>query len=59
MLYFPCSSEHKMFLLFTGLNNEDTNIFWDGELTKQSATNNLLSCKPVYNMDLQAFCQTK
>ena len=29
MLYFPCSPEHKIFLLFTRLNNEDTNIFWD------------------------------
>jgi hypothetical protein len=37
MFYFPCSPEHKIFLLFTGLNNEDTNIFWDGELTKLSA----------------------
>jgi len=31
MFYFPCSPEHKIFLLFTELNNEDTNIFWDGE----------------------------
>ena len=35
MFYFTCSPEHKLFLLFTVLNNEDTNIFWDGELTKQ------------------------
>ena len=37
MFYFPYSPEHKIFLLFTELNNEDTNIFWDGELIKQSA----------------------
>jgi hypothetical protein len=29
--------EHKIFLLFTELNNEDTHIFRDGELRKQSA----------------------
>jgi hypothetical protein len=31
----PCSPEHSIFLLFIELNNEETNTFWDGELTKQ------------------------
>jgi hypothetical protein len=31
MFYFPCTPEHKIVLLFTGQNNEDKNIFWDGE----------------------------
>jgi hypothetical protein len=31
----PWSPEHKIFLLFIELNNEETNIFWDGELTKR------------------------
>jgi hypothetical protein len=31
MFYFPCTPVHKIVLLFTGKNNEDTNIFWDGE----------------------------
>jgi hypothetical protein len=26
MFYFTCSPEHKLFLFFTGVNNEDTNI---------------------------------
>ena len=37
MFYFPCSPEHKLFLLLIGLIIEDTNIFWDGVLIKQSA----------------------
>jgi hypothetical protein len=46
--FYVLFPEHKICLFFTGLNHEDTNIFRDGEL----------SCKPVYNLDFLAFCQT-
>jgi hypothetical protein len=67
MFYFPCSPVHKICLLFTELNNEDKHIFRDSELRKQSDNFkqtqrkqiNILSCKPVYNLDLPALCQTK
>jgi len=32
--YFTCSPEHKIFLFFTGLNNEDINIFRMASLQK-------------------------
>jgi hypothetical protein len=50
MFYFPCSPEHKIFLLFTELNNEDTTIFWDGELIKQTA-----KCFPIWGL-CQRYC---
>ena len=48
MFYFPCSPEHKIFLLFTGLSNEDKHIYWDGELTKQSANFKYTQRKRIY-----------
>jgi hypothetical protein len=37
MFYFTCTSEHKTFLFFTGLNNKDKYIFGMASLQKQSA----------------------
>jgi hypothetical protein len=56
-IYFVRQNADKS---FTGLNNEDTNIFWDGELTKQSTNFNLTQPtyfhinRYIYNSDLPA-----
>jgi hypothetical protein len=56
MFYFPCSPEHKIFLLLTGLNNEDTNIFWDGELKTDKISQQPENCENRNDPDLvQAF----
>ena len=59
MFYFTCLLEHKLFLFFTGVINEDTNIYGMASLQNTRPTvintyqtNDLLSCQPGNNLDL-------